>query len=219
MLLKLGLVDYLEAWELQRSLAEARRNGRGSDTLILLEHPHTYTIGRRGTEEHLLVDKVFLTHLGAKVYQVDRGGDITYHGPGQLVGYPIIDLRHWGNDVGWYLRQLEEVLIGVMAAFGIAATRLPGYTGVWVGDSKLAAIGIKVANSITTHGFALNVNTDLSYFDYIVPCGLPGKGVTSMAQLLGKTVEIDTVADRIAARFGQEFGLTMVETALEQALR
>lgn len=205
LLLHLGLVDYQEAWALQKELAQARREGRIGDALLLLEHPHTYTLGRGAREEHLLLTQEELARLGAQVYWVDRGGDITYHGPGQLVGYPILDLRGLFLDAHRYLRTLEEVLIQALADFGIAAQRHPGYTGVWVGEEKIAAIGVKIAHWTTSHGFALNVNTDLDYFSYIVPCGIPDRGVTSMARLLGSPVNLDAVAQRVAHRFGKQF--------------
>jgi len=201
----LGLVDYQEAWALQKELAQARREGKISDVLLLLEHPHTYTLGRGAKEEHLLLSQEELARLGAQVYWVDRGGGITYHGPGQLVGYPILDLRGLFLDAHRYLRTLEEVLIQALADFGIAAQRHPGYTGVWVGEEKIAAIGVKIAHWITSHGFALNVNTDLDYFSYIVPCGIPDRAVTSMAHLLGSPVDLDAVAKRVAHRFGEQF--------------
>jgi lipoyl(octanoyl) transferase len=202
----LGLIDYREAWDLQRELAQARRAGEIGDTLLLLEHPHTYTIGRGGTADHVLVDAACLARIGATVYEVDRGGDVTYHGPGQLVGYPIIDLRRGNIDAHSYLRRLEEALIKTLAEFGIAAGRYPGYTGVWLGDEKIAAIGVKISGGVTMHGFALNVNTDLAYFQHIVPCGITDKGVTSLARVLGRPVSLAAVAYATARHFAEEFG-------------
>ena len=203
---RLGLMDYQKAWDLQSRLVAQRQAGEAPDTLLLLQHPHTYTFGRRGTPDHLLLDEEQLTRRGIAVHWVDRGGDITYHGPGQIVGYPIIDLRAGGLDVHRYLRALEEVLLRVLGGFSIAAGRDPGYTGVWTAGGKIAAIGVKVSRGVTSHGFALNVNTDLSYFEGIVPCGIPDRPVTSMQALLGRCLEIEAVEDAIEERFAEVFG-------------
>ena len=203
---RLGLVPYGEAWALQNRLADGRRAGIVPDTLILLEHPHTYTIGRRGTRDHVYLSEEELTRRGITCLEVDRGGDVTYHGPGQLVGYPIVDLGPQA-DVGRYLRNLEGCLIDVLADFGIAAARLEGFTGVWLGDRKIAAIGVKVSQGVTTHGFALNVSTDLSLFMHILACGIPDKGVTSMALELGQAPAMSDVADAVVARFMTRFAL------------
>jgi len=184
---RLGLVPYREAWVMQQELAADRRAARIPDTVVLLQHPHTYTIGRSGTRDHVFLTERELADRGITCLEVDRGGDVTYHGPGQLVGYPILDLGPT-PDVGRYLRLLEGSLIDVLADFGIASDRLSGYTGVWIGNRKIAAIGVKVAQGVTTHGFALNVTTDLSYFSHILPCGIPDKGITSMALELGDRV-------------------------------
>jgi len=198
---RLGLIPYREAWELQRRLAEQRRTGEIPDTLLLLQHPHTYTIGRSGSRDHVFLSDVQLAARGITCLEVDRGGDVTYHGPGQLVGYPIVDLG-LKPDVGAYLRGLEGCLIDVLAGFGISAARLPGFTGVWIeGERKIAAIGVKVASGITTHGFALNVSTDLSLFTHILPCGIRDKGVTSMARELGRAPAMTAVEDAVAALF------------------
>ncbi len=196
-------MDYREAWDWQRALEQARRAGRSGDVVLLLEHPSTYTIGRRGTREHLLIGEEELSRIGAVCLEVDRGGDITYHGPGQLVGYPILNLEAWGNDVSAYLRHLEGSLIEVLAGFGIQAERLPGFTGVWIGAGKIAAIGVKVRGGITSHGFALNVSTDLEFFRHIVPCGIADKEVTSMERLLGAAPPLPEVARRSAAALGR----------------
>ena len=202
---RLGLIPYREAWELQRRLAEQRRAGEVPDTLLLLQHPHTYTIGRSGSRDHVFLSEVQLAARGITCLEVDRGGDVTYHGPGQLVGYPIVDLG-LKPDVGAYLRGLEGCLIDVLAGFGISAARLPGFTGVWIeGQRKIAAIGVKVASGITTHGFALNVSTDLSLFAHILPCGIRDKGVTSMASELGRAPDMTAVEDAVAARFPERF--------------
>jgi len=209
---RLGLVDYDQAWALQRRLAESRRARRSPDTLVLLQHPHTYTIGRSGTRDHVYLTDAELVARGIAWLEVDRGGDVTYHGPGQLVGYPIIDLGP-NPDVGTYLRNLEGCLIDVLAEFGIRAGRLEGYTGVWLGDRKIAAIGVKVAQGITTHGFALNVATDLGMFGHILPCGIPDKGVTSMAVELGQAPAMEAVEDAVIAHFLERFAATGIPAA------
>jgi lipoyl(octanoyl) transferase len=201
---RLGLVGYEDGWALQRRLADSRRAGRSPDTLVLLEHPHTYTIGRSGTRDHVYLTDAALAARGITCLAVDRGGDVTYHGPGQLVGYPIIDLGP-NPDVSRYLRNLEGCLIDVLGDFGIRAGRLAGYTGVWLGDRKVAAIGVKVAQGVTTHGFALNVATDLSMFGHILPCGIPDKGVTSMAVELGQAPAMEEVEEAVIARFFMRF--------------
>ncbi len=180
---RLGLVDYQEAWALQRRLGEACRE-RGELHLLLLEHPPTYTLGARGKQEHLLLNEAALARLGASVHRVDRGGDITFHGPGQLVGYPILDLRRWNQGPLWYVRSLEAVLIDALALFDIDAARMPGRPGVWVGRAKIASIGVHISRGITSHGFALNVDPDLAFFSHIVPCGLPDVSMTSMITIL-----------------------------------
>ena len=204
---RLGRIPYQEAWSLQNRLAEARRADLAPDTLILLEHPHTYTIGRSGTREHVYLTELELTARGITCLEVDRGGDVTYHGPGQLVGYPILGLGP-RPDVGWYLRSLEACLIDVLSDFGINAGRLAGYTGVWIDDRKIVAIGVKVSQGVTTHGFALNVSTDLSLFTHILACGIPDKGVTSMALELGAAPPMAEVEDAVVARFSERFLLS-----------
>ena len=200
-------MPYQEAWALQNRLADARRAGAAPDTLILLEHPHTYTIGRSGTREHVYLSESELAARGITCLEVDRGGDVTYHGPGQLVGYPILGLGP-RPDVGWYLRSLEACLIDVLDDFGIKAGRLDGYTGVWIDDRKIVAIGVKVSQGVTTHGFALNVSTDLSLFTHILACGIPDKGVTSMALELGAAPTMAEVEDAVVARFSERFLLS-----------
>ncbi len=186
---------------MQQDLAADRRAGRIQDTVLLLQHPHTYTIGRSGTRDHVFLTERELADQGIVCLEVDRGGDVTYHGPGQLVGYPILDLGAT-PDVGRYLRLLEGSLIDVLADFGIEAERLPGYTGVWIGNRKIAAIGVKVAQGVTTHGFALNVTTDLAFFSHILPCGIPDKGVTSMAvELAGRAPAMVDVEDAFLTEF------------------
>ena len=203
---RLGQVPYDDAWTLQNRIADQRRAGLVSDTLILLEHPHTYTIGRSGTRDHVFLTEAEMAARAITCLDVDRGGDVTYHGPGQLVGYPILDLGP-KPDVGLYLRNLEGCLIDVLADFGIVSGRLSGYTGVWIGDRKIAAIGIKVSQGVTTHGFALNVSTDLSLFTHILACGIPDKGVTSLALELGTAPPMSAVEEAVIARFAERFVL------------
>jgi lipoyl(octanoyl) transferase len=208
---KLGLVSYEDALALQRSLVDDRRAGRIGDTLLLLEHPHVITLGVRGGRSHVLATAEVLAARGVEIHETGRGGDVTYHGPGQIVGYPILDLNPDRRDVHQYVRDLEEVLIRTAADFGIAAGRVSGLTGVWVGDEKLAAIGVRIARWITSHGFALNVTTDLDYFSLIVPCGIADRGVTSMSRLLGRPVELDKVQERIVSHFSNVFQLSQLE--------
>jgi lipoyl(octanoyl) transferase len=204
---RLGLMPYAEALALQRTLVEDRRAGRIGDLLLLVEHPHVLTLGVRGDggRSHILASADALALRRVEVHETGRGGDITYHGPGQLVGYPIIDLKPDRCDVHRYVRDLEEVLIRVAADYHIKAGRVPGLTGVWVGGDKLAAIGVRIARWITSHGFALNVTTDLAYFDLIVPCGIAGRGVTSLATLLGRGLDLRDVQDRVVRHFGDVF--------------
>ena len=189
-LLRPGLTPYGDAWQLQQRVAAEVRAGAGA-TLILLEHPPTYTLGARGKTEHLLLSETALLADGAAVHRTDRGGDVTYHGPGQIVGYPIMSLRRLGLGPVAYVRSLEALLIDVLSRFGIVAGRSDRNRGVWVGGAKIAAIGVRVSGGVSTHGFALNVNTDLVRFQRIIPCGLAGVGVTSMQQLTGETFDID----------------------------
>jgi len=205
---RLGVIPYAEALVLQRQLVEERRHGRIGDVLLLVEHPHVLTLGVRGDggRSHILATEDALASRGVEVYEAGRGGDITYHGPGQLVGYPILDLKPDRCDVHRYVRDLEEVLIRVAFDYGITAERVQGLTGVWVGAEKLAAIGVRIARWITSHGFALNVSTNLDYFNLIVPCGIADRGVTSLSRLLGHTVERADVEDRLIQRFTEIFG-------------
>lgn len=206
---QLGRVDYSEALRLQDEKVAQRKAGTIPDTLLLLEHAHVYTLGRNAKREHLLASSERLAELGIQVVETDRGGDITYHGPGQLVGYPILDLTKHRRDIAWYMRSLEEVFIGVAQDFGIQAGRLAGTPGVWVGDEKLVAMGVHVSRWITSHGFAFNVDTDLRYFDCIVPCGLRDRGVTSLAKLLGGPVQMEAVTEQVVKHFGNVFGMEM----------
>lgn len=208
----LGSIDYTWAWELQRRLVQQRREGTIPDTLLLLEHiPPVITLGRATQREHLLVTREQLQGLGIQLVETDRGGDITYHGPGQLVGYPILDLREHGRDVHRYLRRLEEAIIQALRHFGIEAHRKEGLTGVWVGEGKVAAIGIKVSHWMTMHGFALNICPNLSHFDLIVPCGIHDKGVTSLQNLLGQEVTLQEVVPVVVNSFANVFNLQPVE--------
>lgn len=203
----LPLTGYHESVELQASLVERRRRGEIPDTLLLLEHPHVITVGSAGGRGHILLPPGELAARGIDVHEAGRGGDVTYHGPGQLVGYPILDLKPDRADLHAYLRSLEEVLIGALRGFGLEGERDETATGVWVGGAKIAAIGIRVSSGwITSHGFAINANTDLSYFDAIVPCGLHGRPVTSLTRLLRREVTPAAVAPAVVAAMVAEFG-------------
>jgi lipoyl(octanoyl) transferase len=212
----LGTLPYAAALELQRAAARARISGAlGEDLLLLVEHPPVVTLGRSSKQQHLLASPALLASRGVEQFEVERGGDVTFHGPGQLVGYPIVDLKRHKQDLHWYLRQVEEALIRALAPLGIAGERSAGYTGVWVGGRKLASIGVHARDWVTWHGFALNVTTDLSYFDLIVPCGIAQVEMTSVAREL-RTDEI--VATELAAKvraavtagFAGVFGLDAV---------
>jgi len=212
-------VPYQQAWDWQNALAESRSRDEIPDRLILLQHPHTYTLGTSGHDENLLLSPDELTRRGIDIFRVDRGGDITYHGPGQLVGYPIIQLprnpQTLRADVIAYVRNLETVIIRTLADYDIIGRPIPGLTGVWVdtpsGDAKICAIGVRVnVRAVTKHGFALNLNTDLSYFDGIIPCGIRDKGVTSLAALLGHPIDESEAADRVIHHFGEVFGYQMI---------
>src|SRR5580692_11362449 len=198
-----GRVEYGAAFAWQQRLVAQRQAGAISDQFILLEHPHTITMGRNGRTENLLADEDMLARAGIAFHPTDRGGDVTYHGPGQTVGYPIMDLREWKRDVGAYVRAIEQTMIDTLADFGIQGGRIPKCTGVWVGGAKIGAIGVHISRWVTSHGFALNVSTDMRYFQYIIPCGLT-KPVTSMAQL-GCDASWAEVAERLAAHFGRVF--------------
>ncbi len=200
---ELGRIDYASALEVQQRMVAERKEGLIPDQLLLLEHPHVITLGRNGHLENLLADDQVLDRAGIAFFPTDRGGDITYHGPGQLVGYPILDLREWKRDVHAYVRAIEQTIIDTLADYGIAAGRIAGLTGVWVDGRKIAAIGVHISRWVTSHGFALNVATDLSYFQYIVPCGLT-RPVTSMAQL-GVRATLEDVSQKLAGHFGRIF--------------
>ncbi len=204
---KLGLVRYGEALKLQERLVAERRAGEIPDTLLLLEHPHVITLGSSADPAHVLVGEEERARLGIELFESGRGGDVTYHGPGQLVAYPILDLKPDRKDLHRYLRDLEEVLIRTAARFGVAATRSPGYTGVWTATGKLAAIGVRVSSGwITSHGVALNVCNDLGFFRTIVPCGIADRDVTSLAVELGRPVDVTEAADAFVDAFSETFG-------------
>jgi lipoate-protein ligase B len=202
---RLGLIDYQSGLAIQKETEQAVKLGTQPDTLLLLEHPHTLTIGRRGESSAVLANAEQLKKRNVTVFETNRGGKVTYHGLGQLVGYPIVKLSPDREDVHRYMRDLEEVLIRTMNDFGIAAFRMDGLTGVYTARGKIAAIGVHIARWVTTHGFALNVNTDLSYFNFIVAC--EGEPVTSMEELLGSETQLGEVEDRIVARFAEVFAM------------
>jgi lipoyl(octanoyl) transferase len=208
----IGRVAYGDAWKLQCELVERRKRGEIADQLLFVEHPHVITMGRNARPENVLAVPELLSRAGVAYHETNRGGDVTYHGPGQIVGYPILDLREWKRDVVAYVRGIEQVIIDALAGFGIAAGRLAGATGVWVDDAKIAAIGVHISRWVTSHGFALNVDTDLSYFRYIVPCGLT-KPVTSM-RAVGSNAAREEVMEALAAAFGRQFE---VEIKIRQA--
>ena len=219
----LGTRPYAEVLDLQRSVARARISGEiDQDVLLLVEHPPVITLGRSSKDAHLLANPAQLTARGVEVFEVERGGDVTFHGPGQLVGYPIVDLKRHRQDLHWYLRQVEELLIRALARFGIPGERVPKYTGVWTRDRKIASIGVHARDWVTWHGFALNVSTELSYFDLIVPCGIPEVRMTSVERELVERAEgaclatspslADDVRDAVSAAAAEVFDLTMRRT-------
>ena len=201
----LDFIDYKEAWDLQKEVLTLRSDGKVNDVLFLLEHPHTYTLGKVADKSNLISSKEYLEKNKISVYDIDRGGDITYHGPGQIVGYPIIDLKSWVMDTHKYLRALEEVIIQTCAEYGVKGTRNPKYTGVWIEDRKIAAIGIKVSRWITMHGFAFNINTDLDLFNGIIPCGISDKEVTSLSKEINKDISISEVKEKLVNNFKSIF--------------
>jgi lipoyl(octanoyl) transferase len=228
-IIDVGLIGYAKAWELQKRLVAARKSGSIEDVLLLCEHPHVITLGRNGKREHLLASEQVLRQKGVEFHSSDRGGDITYHGPGQLVGYPILNLSAIRKDVVWYVRMLEEVMIRATAEFGIRSERVTGKTGIWVRgasdsnvpsvtEEKLGAIGVHLSRWVTSHGFAYNMSTDLRYFDLIVPCGIAGRKATSLEKILGRSVTRKEVVQPMVRNFGEVFGLEMRETSREDLL-
>jgi len=203
---RLGLVPYADGLELQRQLVEARKADRIPDTLLLLQHPHVLTIGvKKDGRTHILASPDRLSSLGVDVFETGRGGDVTYHGPGQLVGYPILDLNPDRRDVHRYVRDLEEVMIRVCADYGLEAGRVKGFSGAWIADEKIGAIGVRISRWITSHGFAFNVTTEIDFFSLIVPCGIADKGVTSLASKLGRVPAMSEVEDRLVTHFAAVF--------------
>jgi lipoyl(octanoyl) transferase len=221
-IVELGLIVYTEAWALQKRLVAARKAGAIEDVLLLCEHPHVITLGRNGNRGHLLASEHVLKQKGVELHATDRGGDVTYHGPGQLVGYPILNLGAIRRDVVWYVRMLEEAMIRATAEFGVSAGRVEGKTGIWVKNNiteeKLAAIGVHISRWVTSHGFAYNVSTDLRYFDLIVPCGIADREPTSLEKILGLSIESKEVAPRLVKHFGEVFGLQMKPASREELL-
>ena len=234
----LGLIRYSESYELQQRLVKARKADAIQDVLVLCEHPHVITQGRNGKPGHLLASEHLLRQKGVEYFETSRGGDITYHGPGQIVGYPILNLAAIRRDVAWYVRMLEEVMIRATEDFGIVGEREPGKTGVWVAGEeeksslqraqgsprkqapeKLGAIGVHISRWVTSHGFAYNVSTDLRYFDWIVPCGIIGRKATSLEKLLRRSVESGTAEERITTYFGEVFGLQMQPMRRDELLQ
>jgi len=212
----LGFIDYKEAWDLQHEIHTKRVAGEVEDTFFLLEHPNTYTLGKTAHKENLKGSEEYLKVNNISVYDIDRGGDITYHGPGQIVGYPIIDLNNWSKDTHKYLRALEEVIIKTCSEYGLNCERNPKHTGVWIGDKKIAAIGIKVSRWITMHGFAFNVNTDLNLFNGIIPCGIQDKSVTSLSKELKSEISIQEVKNILLNNFSDVFNYNKVITTLRE---
>ncbi len=203
-------MPYMEAYQWQKKLLAARQRGEIEDTLFLTSHPHVLTIGRAGSKEHILVSEAFLQAHRIAVVPIERGGDITYHGPGQIVGYPILDLGARQKDLHVYVDRLEQTIIELLREYQIEAGRIHGLTGVWVGNEKITAIGIAVSKWVTWHGFALNVSPDLSFFNYIVPCGIRDKGVTSLQEILGRELRVEQVVDSLIEKFQQQFGYVHV---------
>ncbi len=202
-------MDYRDAWDVQLKAHAAVAEGRAPPALLLVEHPPVITFGRKGGRANLLADPAFLEREGFSLYDIERGGDVTYHGPGQLVGYPILPI---GRMVRSYLRNLEAVMVQVLEEYGLHGEGSPGYAGVWVGDEKVVAIGVAIKRNVSFHGFAFNVATDLSHFSYIVPCGIPDKGVTSLSKLLGRTVNLGEVKPKLVRAFAETFQMHILES-------
>jgi lipoyl(octanoyl) transferase len=226
----LGLIDYKEAWDYQASLFNdilaIKSNNRNlpeeeqaitKNFLLFCEHPHVYTLGKSGDSKNLLLDEAALKEVNASYYHINRGGDITYHGPGQLVVYPVIDMENFFTDIHKYMRLLEEAVILTCQSYGIESTRIPGLTGVWLGDAehqnerKICALGVKTSRWVTMHGLAFNINTDLNYFNHIVPCGIDDKAVTSLQQELGRTINMDEVKAHMKKHLTSLFGMELIQ--------
>jgi lipoate-protein ligase B len=218
-LVNLGLIPYGAASELQSQLVEARKAGAIPDVLLFCEHPHVITLGRNGSREHLRANDRVLAQMNVSFHASDRGGDITYHGPGQILGYPILDLADHRRDIRWYVEQLEDVMIRASADFGVAARRVEGRHGVWIdtpsGEEKLGALGVHMSRWVTSHGFAYNVSTDLRYFDLIVPCGIAGTRATSLERILDRAVDCGEARARLGARFAAVFQRALIEVTRE----
>jgi len=216
----MGLIPYGPACEFQRQIVAARKARAIHDVLLLCEHPHVITLGRNGNHEHLRAENRMLAQMHVEFHSTDRGGDVTYHGPGQIVGYPILDLADHRRDVRWYVEQLEEVMIRASMGYGIAAKRAPDHHGVWIdereGEAKLGALGVHLSRWVTSHGFAYNVSTDLRYFDLIVPCGIVGKRVTSLERALGRTVPMDEARERLISHFAEVFARNLARISREE---
>jgi len=217
---RLGVVPYDEALAMQRQLVEERRAGRVPDLLLLLQHPAVITLGVKGDggRANIVATDERLTELGIAVHETGRGGDVTYHGPGQIVGYPILDLKPDRCDVHRYVRDLEEVMIRVCADYGVSAGRIKGLTGTWVGEEKIGAIGVRLSRWITMHGFAFNVSTDLDHFKLIVPCGISDRGVTSLERVSGRRVSVAEVEDVVVRRFEEIFDRQVIDATLSRSV-
>jgi lipoate-protein ligase B len=216
--LDLGLIDYKQAWDLQRDLWSKRVAGEVPDLLLLLEHPHVITLGRRGNRAHLVVSQEVLERMKIPIFHVERGGDVTYHGPGQMVAYPLFDLRENGYHLIRFVDQLEEIILEVLRDFGIEGRRDPSNRGVWVNGDKIASLGVAIKRWVSFHGFALNYETDLKYFDLIHPCGLVGKRMTSMSKILGKGIPRERLVEKIALHFKEVFQRDWEEKNLKELL-
>jgi lipoate-protein ligase B len=214
----LGLIDYKEAWDLQKYIFNLRYQGKIPDVFLLLEHPNTYTLGKVADKKNLIGSENYLNENNISVYDIDRGGDITFHGPGQIVGYPIINLNDWEKDTHKYLRALEELIIKTCSKYGINSERNTKYTGVWIENRKIAAIGIKISRWITMHGFAFNVNTDLSLFTGIIPCGITDKEVTSLQKELSRPVPVQEVKKLLLENFVEIFGYSKFSVLSKEEL-
>ncbi len=214
----LGTAKFAETWDLQKSLLASRVENRITDTLLFVEHPNVYTIGKAGSNSNIIADTEFISQNEIEIFEIDRGGDVTFHGPGQIIGYPIINLANWEKDIHKYLRAIEEAIINVCKEYDINATRNPEYTGVWVGENKICAIGVKVSRWVTMHGFAFNVNTNLNLFNGIIPCGIKDKGVTSLEKEIGRKINIDVVKKSVLNNFAKVFGYDKINVREKEDL-